>query len=94
LKQRVDLLAQGQNGLAENFRICEQDRRFKGREGLRERREGAGLLAGVQAVLKGIVVGGLAAAAARENGGGNGSRQSIQHGSDLIAGEEEKTAMD
>ena len=33
-----------------------------------KRREGGGMLAGVQAVLKGIMVGGLAAAAAREDG--------------------------
>jgi len=79
LKKRVNLLAQSEDGLAENCRVCEQGR-LRGRDGRRGRREGGGALTGVQPSLEGIAVGGLTTAAARENGGGNGRRNSNEHG--------------
>ena len=66
LRQRVDLPAQGDDDLIENFRICEE-RRLQGRNGMGERSETGSALAGVQAVLEGIAVEGLAAVTEREN---------------------------
>jgi hypothetical protein len=75
LQERGDLLAQGEDGLAENGWIGIEGGE-RGCDGMHQRREGSRVLTGVQAVFEGVTVGGLGATAARQGGRGSG----IQHG--------------